>query len=112
MLAKERRDAAVAQKRKREEEEKLARVDQIKKARRDGQKEFTERWADATVKALQRVEEQLVDVTRNGYDDKEIRRELELLGARWTAQAKSDADEYARNRERKEREARCVSMTN
>ncbi|MBE7181701.1 MAG: hypothetical protein INR71_10940, partial [Terriglobus roseus] len=105
LAARARRDALVAEKRKRDADDEAVRAPEAKRARLQSEADLRQKLAATMDKAVGVLEDQLavatkvamVDLAADGTSSsKEVRRDLELLGARWRVAAERGKTGLAR----------------
>lgn len=116
--AKQKRDELVAAKRKREAEDEAAREGQRKKTKLAQAAEIQKRFDEVTARAIDALGEQLAVETKRAMLEnaggekgiKEVRREVELLEARWRVEAEKERARTERQTMRDKREDKRVEI--
>ncbi len=121
LAAKQKRDELIAAKRKREADEVAARAGEVKKLKLAEQGKMQDRLDEVTGRAIDILSEQIAVETRKtmtetaGADGnaagKDVRREVELLEARWRVEAQKQRSKLEREVERDIKQARRVELT-
>ena len=120
LAAKQKRDELLASKRKRESDEGAARAEDVKKIRLEEETEAQDRLDRVTGRAIDMLSEQLAAETRRTMTEtavsdvdagKDVRREVELLEARWRVEAQKERARLEHEVERMNKKARRVEIT-